>query len=94
MAYGFKLINDEGVSYFDTSKTTWNFVAYLVQPAGATQSWTVPEISNFSEILITKQFLDVTWGGQESYIGNVSRSGTTVSASGGNMQTAIIVLGR
>lgn len=95
MAQGLRLLNDNGVSYFDTSKTTWNFVAYLVAPATAVNYiQDVPEIANFSEIMIHTQFIDVFYGGQESYIHTVTRNGTIIQATGGNMATAILILGR
>ena len=94
MAQGLQLLNDQGVSYFDTSKTTWNFVKYLVAPEGADASWSVPEMNNFTDILISIQLLDALWGGQENYVHTVTRSGDTITATGGAISTAILILGR
>jgi surface antigen len=94
LAQGLRLLNDNGVSYFDTSKTTWNFVKYLVAPEGTDISWEVPEMNNFTDIIISTQLLDALWGGQENYVHTVSRSGDTITATGGAIATAILILGR
>jgi hypothetical protein len=94
MAQGLAITDENGRTFFDTSKTTWNFVAYLVAPADQTSSWIVSDIDYFSEITITRSYLNVLYGGQETFIHTVTRNGTRITASGGNTPTAIIVLGR
>jgi hypothetical protein len=68
MAQGLAITDENGRTFFDTSKTTWNFVAYLVAPADQTSSWIVSDIDYFSEITITRSYLNVLYGGQETFI--------------------------
>ncbi len=94
MAYGLTLYNRNGVAFFSSESITWNFVGSFIAPAGGSASAVFPTLALMTEVIIQRQFMNSIPDSQAAYIHNASRSGTTVSASGGAVQTLITVLGR
>lgn len=55
---------------------------------------TFPTLSMMSEVTIQRSAVDNVPSNQEGYIHSASRNGDSVTASGGNIRTLVIVLGR
>lgn len=95
MTSGIILRNENNVPFFDTNNmSTWNFLSYMAAPAGQTVSWEVVGLNFFSEVQVFRSFLDYPLGDQESYIHEVTNLGSTFRATGGSVNTAIVVLAR
>lgn len=93
MASGIILRNANGDIYFNTDTITWNFIGSYIASANATESVDFPTLALMSEVLIQRFFVDTAPGNQEAYIHSASRSGITVTSTGGNVRTLIVVLG-
>ena len=94
MTMGLQISNADGVVFFDTDTITWNFLGSFTASSSGATSANFPAISTVSETLVQLSFIDEAPGNQEAYNHNVSISGTTVTASGGNSKTLVVVLGR
>lgn len=94
MSLGIQLFTDSGRLYFDTATQTWNYIGSFIVPANESAVVNMPVLSVMSEVLIQRSGVDVSPTSQEGLIHAASSSGTTVSASGGNIRTLITVLGR
>jgi hypothetical protein len=94
MAHGLAIYNAQGVAFFSTESITWNFIGSFIAPANSAASAVFPSLSLMTEVLIQRQFIDAVPDNQAAYIHTAIRTGTTVSASGGVVQTLITVLGR
>lgn len=94
MTHGIQLRNSSGEVFFDTSNTTWNFLSYQVARAGESLQWEVPLVQFCNTVEIQRSYMNTILGDQESYVHNVSFSGTTFNASGGRVDTAIFIVGR
>ena len=91
---GIAIYNSVGEEYFSTASATWSFLGSFIAPASASATFSIPEISLVSEVLLQRTFVDSPPGNQEAFIHTASVSGTNVVAINGNVRTLITVLGR
>jgi len=93
-AFGISLFTPSGHKFFSTESTTWNYVGSFIAPANASASRTFDVLSMISEVIIQRSFIDSPPGNQEAIIHICSRSGNTITASGGNVRTLVVVMAR
>jgi len=94
MAVGIQISDANGLAYFSTDTQTWSFIGYFIAPANTNSSVSFSTLSFVSEVIFQRGAVDSVPDNQAGYIHSVSRSGTTVSYSGGTIRTLVIVLGR
>lgn len=97
MSTGVQLATSAGQVFFDSDHVMWNYLGSFIAPAGGGASLNIPAMSLCTNFLLQRSFVDSPPGNQEAYIHDVSYSGTTVyaatSATAGNVQTLVVVLG-
>lgn len=94
MSYGLNLYNEAGTVIFSTDWSAWNYIDSYVVPAGTTISRSYPVLATLTESIAQRSFLNVPPNNQEAYICSVSRSGTTITATGGNVTCFVVLLAR
>jgi hypothetical protein len=100
MATGLQIFNANGRLIMDTSTSTWNIIDSFVAPAnGSARRDYGAEIAGIiTEWLVQVSFVNHTPSNQTNVIhsltGGASSSSAWVSASGGNADTNVVVLGR
>lgn len=94
MTYGIALWNQSGTKFFDTTSQTWNYIGSFIAPANVNGSQTFSALAECSDAIMQRSLVDSVPNNQEGYLHTVTRSGTTISYSGGNVPTMIVVLGR
>jgi hypothetical protein len=94
MAVGIQISDANGLAYFSTDTQTWSFIGSFIAPANTNSSVSFSTLSFVSEVIFQRGAVDSVPDNQAGYIHSVSRSGTTVSYSGGTIRTLVIVLGR
>jgi len=78
---------------YSTTDVTWNQVGFFTVAGGATANYSYPAAAGLT--LITQQWMvNDPPDSQEAYAHTVTVTGINVSASGGNQDTIILVLGR
>ena len=91
--HGLEIYRWDGGIVYTSTDVTWNQIGIIDCPANTSVSRSFPAASGLS--LATQQFLvNNVPDNQEGYSHTVTISGTTVSVSGGNQQTIVMVLGR
>lgn len=94
MTTGVRLYNADGNIYFSTDSQTWNYIGTFIAAANENPSVTFAALSVMSEVIFQRSAVDNPPNNQAGYIHTVSQSGTTITASGGNIRTLVTVLGR
>lgn len=98
MTTGIRLYNTSGVSYFSTDAQTWNYIGSFIASANQSTSVSFANLAIMSEVIFQRSAVDNAPSNQQGYIHNVSRVGTTVTATAGTgvgtIRTLVIVLGR
>ena len=91
MSYGLKTLRSNGTTGFSTADTTWNQVAFFQVNGGSSASNSYSVLSG-KTVLLVQMFIDPPSTSSKSIAHTVSQSGTTISVSGGNQNTLILVL--
>jgi hypothetical protein len=100
MALGIALYRADGRKFFSTESTTWNYVGSFIAPKLTTKSMSFPDITQYTTIIIQTNLVGSPPSNQEGNIHNISKNGTTVTATyvasprAGFVDTQVIVLGR
>ena len=93
-AFGISLFTPSGQKFFSTESTTWSYVGSFIAPANAAVSRTFDALSLIGETIIQRSFIDAPPGNQEAIIHSCTRIGNTITASGGNVCTLVVVMAR
>jgi len=94
LSYGIELRTPTGKVFFSSVSTTWNYVWSGIVPANTIVSGTFNALSLINEVIVQRSFINSPPDSQEAIIHTVSRSGNTLTASGGNVGTLIVILAR
>lgn len=89
--FGMQIMDASGHVRLDTSKQTWSYAGYFNAPANTTTSRTFPHVAGMT--LIAQQHLLNDLPMDQKVISHtLSVSGNTVTASGGNKESIVVVL--
>ncbi len=91
MSYGLNVYRSTGALGFSSADVTWNQVDSFQVNGGASASNTYSVLSG-KTVLTVQMFIDPPSTSAKSIAHTVSQSGTTISVSGGNQNTHILVL--
>jgi hypothetical protein len=94
MSYGISVINSNGVEVMNTTDTTWNILSYFVVNSSTT--YNIPGGSYCSEFKTALYHMVEFPSDQQAllYIPAISQTNYTISFSGGNISTLVVVMGR
>ena len=89
--FGMQIMNESGFVTLDTSKQTWSYAGYFEAPANVSTTRTFPHVVGMT--LIAQQHLlnDLPMN-QKVITHTLSVSGNSVTASGGNKASIVVVL--
>ena len=93
-AFGIQLFTPSGHTFFSTQSTMWSYVGSFIAPANAAVSHVFDALSLIGEVIIQRAFIDSPPGNQEAIIHTCTRNGNTITASGGNVRTMVVVMAR
>jgi len=101
MAYGIKLKNSSGNTFYDSSVIGGNFLGSFTASAGSNASFTIPHIDLIHTTYIQKFMINDLPTNQEAHSHTVSVNGTTgvvtataVGNSSQSQTTHVIILGK
>ena len=91
MSYGLNVYRSSGALGFSSADVTWNQVDSFQVNGGASVSNTYGVLANRT-VLTVQMMIDPPSTSAKSIAHTVSQSGNTISVSGGNQNTHILVL--
>ena len=91
MSYGLNVYRASGALGFSSADVTWNQVDSFQVNGGASVSNTYGVLANRT-VLTVQMFINPPSASAKSIAHTVSQSGNTISVSGGNQNTHILVL--
>jgi hypothetical protein len=97
MAYGIEISTNTGYVFFSTASQTWNYLGQLTVTANSTGTLTIPAISLMKRVIFQRFAVNNPPDNQEGYIHTAAQTTSdpnTISVSGGNVDTLVIVLGQ
>ena len=102
MAYGIQLRNYKRQIFFDSTRTTWNYLGTFIAAANADYTWTIPSIGlTLKEIHISRTLLDRPIIDQQAkapyahaYTMSTNSITATHDATHGTVRTQFVILGR
>lgn len=94
MSTGLQIFNAQGTLLLDSQSVTWNFVSAVVAPANTAASASIDTHGVLTEFQVFRSFVNAIPDNQEAVAHSVSISGTEISATGGTVDTLVVVLGR
>jgi len=94
--YGVQLRNPQGKVVFDASDTTWNYLGYFTAPANGFASLVIPAAALMDTVQIQVSYLNAPLATQKTFVHTVSYDKATgkFTATGGTVNTAVLVVGR
>ena len=91
MSYGLNVYRSSGALGFSSTDVTWNQVDSFQVNGGASASNTYGVLANRT-VLTVQMMIDPPSTSAKSIAHTISQSGNTISVSGGNQNTHILVL--
>lgn len=93
MSFGLNIYHSDGNLTFSTTDVTWNQVDFFRVNANSSASNTYSVVNNRTKLAV-QMFINPPANDQKSIAHTLSWSGNTLSVSGGNQDTYILVLYR
>ncbi|WP_396190159.1 hypothetical protein [Flavobacterium sp.] len=93
MSHGMEVYHSNGNLTYSSADVTWNQVDFFYVAAGGSQSFTYPALEG-REVLLAQVFVQAPPSDRRAYAHTLTRSGNTVTASGGSEAAYILVLMR